>query len=1010
MKITAFSIKRPITILMAIITVIMFGFVSFFKLNVDMLPSFNLPMIMVSTSYPGAGPQEVESILSSPFESALLTTSNVKNVNSISSEGSSMIMLEFEDKTDMDFASMEVREKIDMVKGMLPDEVSNPMIMKMNPNMMPIMQIGISMKGKDLSSLSSWANDTLVPSLERVEGVAKVDLNGSRYQEIKVIINPDKLSSFGINPSQLAQLIASENINVPGGTIKEGDFNILVRTSNSFKSIRDIRKIRIPTPTGDVIKLKDVAKIKLGSDKSSGVVKINGEDSLLLSIQKESGSNTTKVSKGVNKALDDLMSTNKNLKVNSVFDQAEFINLSLNAVKTNAIIGAVLSILVLLVFLKDLKTTIIMAISIPISIIATFVSMYFSDMTLNMISLGGLALGIGMLVDNSIVVIENIYRLKKLGLSSYDAAIQGTKEVASAITASTLTSVSVFLPILFVDGIAATIFKEMALTVTYSLVCSLIVAFTLVPLLASRLITDDAFNKENKVIEKIKDKYFFVLKWSLENRKYIALVLVLSLLFGGLSLTQVGFEFFPTADQGIIYVDVTSPKGTNIDIVEKTLTNVSKKIGTIPEVETTASLVSDSESNSSIMLVLKNKKERKKSDSEVSDEIRNKLGNISGCKINVHSASSMMSMSTSSSPITISVSGYEFDTLEKISNDIIKKVKGVDGAVDIKLADEKNAQEIRVNINKEKAAKYGVTSQMVSQAIKQQLQSSKVSSFSVEGKNYDVNIYANEAKSSTLSDLLNINIFTQTNEKIELKKIATLERNEGYHSINRTNQVRTMTINANVKDKSLGKVVSDIEKSIKDYKLPNGYSISFGGEVKQMNESFSNLLLALVLAVALVYMVMAAQFESLLNPFIIMFTVPLAFVGAVLSLFILNIPISMPAMIGFVILTGIIVNNGIVLVDLINRLRLEGKPTNAAILIAGPTRLQPILMTSLTTILGLLPMTLGIGEGAEIQLPLAITVSGGLIFSTILTLVVIPVVYSFLDDTKNKLYSRFGKN
>ena len=703
MKITSFSIKRPVTIFMAIITILMFGVVSFFKLNVDMLPSFNLPMLMVVTSYPGAGPSEIESIITDPFESILLTTTNIENINSVSSEGSSMIMLEFKEDTDMDFASIEVREKIDMIKPLLPSEASAPTVMKMNPNMMPIMNFGISVEGKDLSQLSSYANDVLAPALKRVNGVAKVDLTGTSFDEVKIILNPDKLASFGINESALLNIIRSENMDIPGGTIKEGDYDVLVRTSNKFKSINDIKNIFIPTQSGDVVQLKDIANVSLAPKEKTSFSKINGKDSLIVSIQKESTANSVKVSARINDAINKLQKENKSLSVVPLFDQAEFINLSLNAVKTNAIIGAILAILIILFFLKDIKTTLIMALSIPISIISTFVLMYFTNMTLNMISLGGIALGIRMLVDNSIVVIENISRLKKNGLSSIDCAIYGTKEVASAITASTLTTICVFLPIVFVDGIAATIFKEMALTVTFSLISSLLVAFTLVPLLASRLINDNSFKSENKLVLKLKDTYSNILAFSLNNKKYILGILIFSIVLGVFSFTQSGIEFFPTTDQGIVYVDVTSPKGSSTDVINSNGENVIEKIGKIKEVKTTSLSVSDSDSTATIMLVLDDIDNRDKSDSDIVSIVREKVKDIPGVEINVNSANSMMTSSMSSSPISITVSGNEFETLEKISNDIIDKISKVEGAIDIKLNNEKSSQEINIKVDKTKS-------------------------------------------------------------------------------------------------------------------------------------------------------------------------------------------------------------------------------------------------------------------------------------------------------------------
>ena len=782
MKITSFSIKRPVTIFMAIITILMFGVVSFFKLNVDMLPSFNLPMLMVVTSYPGAGPSEIESIITDPFESILLTTTNIENINSVSSEGSSMIMLEFKEDTDMDFASIEVREKIDMIKPLLPSEASAPTVMKMNPNMMPIMNFGISVEGKDLSQLSSYANDVLAPALKRVNGVAKVDLTGTSFDEVKIILNPDKLASFGINESALLNIIRSENMDIPGGTIKEGDYDVLVRTSNKFKSINDIKNIFIPTQSGDVVQLKDIANVSLAPKEKTSFSKINGKDSLIVSIQKESTANSVKVSARINDAINKLQKENKSLSVVPLFDQAEFINLSLNAVKTNAIIGAILAILIILFFLKDIKTTLIMALSIPISIISTFVLMYFTNMTLNMISLGGIALGIGMLVDNSIVVIENISRLKKNGLSSIDCAIYGTKEVASAITASTLTTICVFLPIVFVDGIAATIFKEMALTVTFSLISSLLVAFTLVPLLASRLINDNSFKSENKLVLKLKDTYSNILAFSLNNKKYILGILIFSIVLGVFSFTQSGIEFFPTTDQGIVYVDVTSPKGSSTDVINSNGENVIEKIGKIKEVKTTSLSVSDSDSTATIMLVLDDIDNRDKSDSDIVSIVREKVKDIPGVEINVNSANSMMTSSMSSSPISITVSGNEFETLEKISNDIIDKISKVEGAIDIKLNNEKSSQEINIKVDNKKLLSMN-NKLNVAQIVNQRIQSSKITSFTVEGKTFDVTTFTDSTNQPTLYDLDNINIYTQTGQKVALSDIATISRSDSYESI-----------------------------------------------------------------------------------------------------------------------------------------------------------------------------------------------------------------------------------
>ena len=504
MKISEFSIKRPITIFMGIVALLIFGIVSYSRLNLDMLPTMDVPIILVNTQYIGAGPTDVEGEVTKPLENVISTVSNVENVKSISREGMSTIIIQFADGTDMNFASLELREKVDMIKELLPKEIIQPMIVQMDPSMMPIMNLGVSFKGDRNDKIGNFADEVLKNSIESVEGVASVDISGNVKKGIKIEVDNDKLSSNGINIQSLIAAIKSENVNIPIGSIIEGDYGVLVRTSNSIKNLDDIKNIRIKTNSGEVVKLSDIANIGYEDKKEESFSKIDGNDALILTIQKESTANTVDVSRKINKKLEELKEKNSDLEVIKIIDQGEIIEFMVSAVKKNAVIGGILAIIVLLLFLKDIRTTIIMGISIPISIVWTFVMVYFSGLTLNMISLGGIALGIGMLVDNSIVVIESIYRYKKLGYNNSEAALYGTKEVSKAIIASTITSICVFLPIVFVQGIAADIFKEMALTVTFSLISSLIVSFTLVPVLASKLLKNDSLNKENKTVEKFK--------------------------------------------------------------------------------------------------------------------------------------------------------------------------------------------------------------------------------------------------------------------------------------------------------------------------------------------------------------------------------------------------------------------------------------------------------------------------------------------------------------------------
>ncbi|MGL4452009.1 MAG: efflux RND transporter permease subunit [Sarcina sp.] len=992
MKITSFSIKRPITIFMGIFIVLMFGAISYFKLNIDMLPSFNLPMLMMMTPYDGAGPEEIEQYVTKPLEGVISTVANVEKVNSISGEGSSMFIVQFADGTDMDFASLEMREKIDMIAGMLPSDVGDSMIMKMDPNMMPIMSFAMNIKGKSIEELSDFTEKTLKPMIERIDGVASVDIMGDLENEIKIIVDQDKLSANGLNMNNITAAIKSDNMNMPIGNIKEGSYDLLVRTTSKIESLEDIENILITNRNGEIFKLKDLATISKGREIKDNYARLNGEAALIFSVQKESIANTVKVSKNVRNEIEKMKNEIENLGSTIIIDQAEFIELAIDSVKMNAIFGAILAVIVIFMFLKDIRSTIIMAVSIPISVVATFIMVYFAGFTLNMISLGGIALGIGMLVDNSIVVIENIYRLKKEGKDSIKASIEGTREVGMAICASTLTSICVFLPIVFVEGIASEIFKEMAFSVAFSLVSSLVVSFTLVPLLASKLFKRDTKIKKNKAFEKVKKFYLKVLTWSIDHKKYTIGLLIFMIVFGGGVFTKVGLELFPAADQGIVSIKVTTPKSLKIEAINDIALEIVKKIKGIEAIENEAVTVDEKGANISVML----KEDRSITDKQVAREIREKVSDIAGAKIEVSAMSG--GISTGSAPLVVKVSGQDFDKLNEVTAKVEEAMKSVNGIIDIKSSNEKNSEEIRVVVNKERAAEYGLNNLTIAQMIQGSFRGIKVDQISMDDKNYGIVITSNISDNATYSDLENITITTMTGARIPLSDIAKIERGNGYSEIAREDNRRIVTVSAGIDGVSLGNAVKDIKINLDSYELPSGYKIQYSGEVEQMVEAFSQMALALVVAILLVYMVMAAQFESLLHPFIIMFTIPLAFVGAIMLLFITGVNLGITALIGFIMLSGIIVNNGIVLIDYINKLKSQGKSTREAILETGPVRLQPILMTALTTIIGLIPMAIGMGKGAELQLPLALTVIGGLAFSTILTLIVIPVLYLIFDS------------
>ncbi|HHW66263.1 MAG TPA: efflux RND transporter permease subunit [Epulopiscium sp.] len=1028
MKLSKVSIQRPVTTVMVVFIVILLGIVSMGKLPVDLLPSIEYPYALVMTSYNGAGPQEIESLITKPLESVVGTVSNVKNITSTSSNGSSMIFVEFNDGTDMDVATLNMREKIDLIKGMLPEDADDPMVMEVSPDMMAMMQIGIS-GSDDLVKLKQIVEDEITSKIERVEGVASVNISGGKEKEIRITLLPDKLKGYNITPSTVAQSIAAENLNLPVGEVKQGTSSLTVRALGEFSSIEEIRNLPITT-AGGVIYLRDIAEVEEVFKEMTSYAYINGKPSISLSVQKQSTANTVQVSKAVNKALDRLRAELKDIEITMIYDTAEFINLSINNVASTAISGGILAVFILFIFLRNIRSTFIVGTAIPVSIVATFALMYFSGLTLNMVSLGGLALGIGMLVDNAIVVLENIYRHRENGEGRKDAADKGTTEVGMAVLASTLTTIAVFLPIVFVEGITAKLFKEMALTITYSLTASLVVAVTLVPMMASKIlkvekvdeikrrkITTKIFDAWSAVLDNIDKVYRRVLNWTLHHRLKASLITI-GVFIATLSipvLGLVGMEFFPASDEGSFTIDVTLPKGTVIEETFEVVQQVEAKLEGIKEVQEVfvtigggGMLSSGTSSNSASLTVdIGSVKERERSVDEVADEVRVLVSDIPGAEFSVSGSSSMTV--TGGSPISIEIAGDDLEKLKQIANDVVDIVESVEGTREVTSSFEDGIPEAQITINRQKASMYGLNMATISNTLKTAVQGSVATRFKVDGTEIDVRMVYDTSRSEYLKDIKNIAVTSPMGVNVPLSEVADISISESPTSIYRENQKRVVTVSSALFGVDMSTAQTAIDQRLKEYPMPDGYTYKFSGEVEQMMESFSSLGLALLLAILLVYMVLAAQFESFLHPFTIMFSVPLALTGAILGLFVTGRTLSMPSFIGLIMLVGIVVNNAIVLIDYIIQLRKRGYDRTEAILEAGPTRLRPILMTTLTTVLGMLPMALGIGEGAETMAPLATAVIGGLSLSTILTLVVIPLNYTLFDDISRKLRGKRKK-
>ena len=1048
-----FSVDKAITVFMAVIIVIVFGVVSYTNLTTDLFPSMNIPFSVVVTVYPGASPTEIEEVVTEPIEQALATTTNIKEVTSISQENVSVVILEFNSDTNMDSAVIEMRETLDMAISNMPDMVGSPMIIKINPDMMPIMQLSVSKEGLTSQELTIYVEEEVLPQIERVPGVASVSVSGAYESEVQVILDQTALDTINaqltlvfeglgideedmmlLDKELISGILTAQNFEFPVGYTNVGGVDYLVRVGDEFDSVEEVENLtvfNIPANPGMgilepiVFTIDDIADVSFVNANDKEYSKVNGENAISITVQKSSEFATTDVTDAINKILKDISEETEGTNFTVLLDQGEYIDLATGSVVTNLLYGAALAVVVLFIFLRSARATLIVAVSIPISLMFAIVLIYFSGITLNIVSLGGLALGIGMLVDNSIVVMENIFRLKKLGKSNREAAIEGTRSVAGAIFASTITTISVFVPVLFIEGFIKEIFLQMALTIAYSLAASLVIALTLVPAISSKVLKEDgkAVAGEEKGSNKAKEIYEKIFNGAFKF-KYFILALVV-VLFGGsiyIALTN-GFEYFPESDEGQLVVSITNPTESPLsdDDFFTLLDDMTDDILLIDSVDVVGiSLGSmqgsflgfSSADSASANVVLKDGRDL--STMEVENLIETMLlEDYSEIEFTISGSQQQTSMLTGSG-YQVELKGYDLDILKAEATKIAAIIAGVDGVEEVDNGVGKPADEIKITVDKDLAIAQNVFTAQVMGVVAEFLAPEEVvTEITVEGDIYEVYVYdsAPEDTEYTLEDIENIviglNMMTFT--PIYLKDVATVEIQQGFTSISHNSGIRTLTISATY-DETYNStfVASDIDDALADYDAPDGYTFEIMGENEEIMEAMTTLVLAMLLAVALIYMIMAAQFQSLTYPLIIMFTIPLAFTGGFLILFFAGMPVSVVAMIGFIILVGVVVNNGIVLVDYTNQLREQGMEVKEALLEAGKTRLRPIVMTALTTILALITMALGIGEGAEMMQPMAVTTIGGLLYATLLTLLVVPIMYYFFTKYAKNIMSSLG--
>ncbi|MGC8869655.1 MAG: efflux RND transporter permease subunit [Brevinematia bacterium] len=1007
-------------VIMILAAIIVLGIVAGIKLPVDLFPNIEFPVVAIRIDYPGASPETVEQNIARILEGQFLTVNGVKNVISRCFEGFLFITVEFEYGVNLDQAANDIREKIDFVSKLLPSDASKPQIFKFDPSILPIMNISIS-GIDDLSALREIAQDTISKRLSQIEGVANVTVNGGYDKKVFVELDTKKLNSFGISPSDVVSAISRENQNIPSGQIISGYKKISIRFSSEYKNTEEIKDVLVGNRKGYPVKVRDVANVEFKPDtENATIVKVNGQPGIVLSINKKSGSSTVDVSEKVRKKIEELKKDYPNLNFTIITDQGDFIVKSLNNVKDNAINGALLAVIVVFFFLVSIKETILIGLAIPISIVITLVSMYFLGISLNVISLAGLALGVGMMVDNSIVVIESIYLKTKQGKNPIEAAFEGTKEVGVAILGSTLTTIFVFAPLVFTQGLASQIFKDLAATVSISIFSSLLVAIFIVPPLESRYwsFVDkfDQFIQRNKLlfffselILKIRDTiYESLLKSILGLKKTMLVFTIIFLALGILSFIYIGKELLPIVDSGDINVTITFPQGTYKDITSKYAEEVGKYLETNENVKyfyyvinTSSSglrflVRSSGENTINITVKLKDIRERNISSEEFSVELRKFLTRIPG-KSKVDASSGVIRIPGGGANADMKLIGDDIEELKRISSKIEEIGRKISGIQEINSSLDDPIQEYIIYPDKNKLSYYGISSLQLGNSIKTGFLGTTASFFRLKGKQYEIFVQLKNDDRKYLEDILYKYIPTPLGlvPIIDLVKISN-----GYspQMIMRENNSRTVSLSLVGYNIAQTKLVELIDKEVKkNVYIPPNITISYGGSFKELQNTFRDLVLVFILSLVLVYSTMVVLFKSFKDPFIIIFTVPYGVFSVLIIFLLLGLKINIISAIGLIIILGIVVNNGIVMVDYMNQLLERGYKLRDAIIEGAKRRFRPILMTSLTTIIGLLPIAFGLGESGELYQPLGQTIFIGMTLGTLFTLFIVPIIYEYFN-------------
>jgi HAE1 family hydrophobic/amphiphilic exporter-1 len=1021
MSIAQGPVHRPILTTVIFFVVIILGIVSFHRLSIDLMPEITYPTISVVTTYGNVGPQEIEESITRPIEEALAAVQGVEEITSSSSEGQSQVRVAFTWGTDLDVAANDIRDRIDRVLGRLPEDITRPMIRKFDLSAFPIMFLSASGNLNPLD-LRRIVEDQVKYRLERVPGVASVDIRGGLNREIHVNLRSDQLKALGISTNAVIAALQNENRNVPAGLYDKGNLEVLVRTQGEYRNLDEIRNTVITTRAGAPIRISDVANVEDSWEEIRQIVRIDGKSGLRISISKQSGANTVNVAEGVRAEMASINRDIPQLKLVPIVDTSVYIKNSISNMGNAVLIGGLLAIFILFLFLRNVASTLIISTAIPISIIATFGLMYFSGFTLNIITFGGLALGIGMLVDNAIVVLENIYRHRESGEDNIKSALIGTSEVWSAIMASTLTTIVVFFPVVFIRGMSGIMFRQMAMVVSFSLLCSLVVALTLIPMLASRFMRfqpAEHYRNENRLhriyafseetFRRVEQRYSSLLQLALSRKKTVLISAVVLFAVSIATVRLIGVELMPATDEGEVRVNIEMAVGTKLEIMDQTTRAVEDIVrAQVPEAVSIMSNIGGGGWGAAgghtaevrVTLVPINKRHR--SSERIANDLRRALAGLPGVTIRTRAGQGLFVLrmgAQTESGVDIEIRGYDLATAQALAqrvNDVVAKIPGI---TDTQISREEGNPEQIIRINREKAADLGLGVSRIGDALQTAIGGTLASYFREGGKQYNILVRLSEKDRKSLDSILDLTVVNSRGEPVILRNVVDAVQEEGPVRIERKDQERIITIEANYTGRDMGSVIRDIRRELRTVPVPKDFVILFGGDYEEQQKAFRELLFGFILAIVLVYLVMAGQFESWRDPFVVLFSIPMALIGITVTMLLTGTIFSLQAFIGCIMLAGIVVNTAILLVDYTNQLRrYHGMGLVEAIRLSGSRRLRPILMTTLTTVLGLLPLAIGLGEGGETQAPLARVVIGGLLSSTLITLVLVPVVYAIFEQ------------